>query len=518
MTHSVMQHYDTLPYHSDPLAYTHPSRIATIGTLFGVNPPDVRTARILELACGDGRNLTAIASSLPNAQCVGIDLSNKHIEIGQQRLQQFGLNNIRLIQQDIKDFQVEAGSFDYIIVHGLYSWVAAEVRARVLTICQHALSEHGMAYISYNTLPGSHLRHTIRDLIQFYTRPVNDTTQQIAILRQTLHLLLQASSASQDAHSQLLASELQLFSQLSDSYLFHEFLELDNHAFYFHEFVETVQRYGLNYVGDIYLHSMLPNQLPEAAVQAVQQLSRDILYQEQQLDILRNRRFRHTLLCRQTVKLNRTLTPEQIKGLAIASSLSAKTDNPTQFSNAQGTIDTRHGFIQTALTLLQQNWPKAIPFNQVVELTRQAYPESNADDIEHLASTLLRAYTAGLIEANVLASGFVVTVSDAPKVLPLAREEAKIARQVTNLRCELVNIENVIAHKLLPHLTGERTRAQLLDLVHEWLQQGEIQLNFQSPDGTQAQIQLNVQQQRDILKTILDEALYLIAKAALLIE
>ncbi len=68
--------YDDLPYPSLTYADTHPSRLATLAKLFGLIPPLVTTCRILELGCGDGTNLIAIAQTLPQAHCIGIDFSN----------------------------------------------------------------------------------------------------------------------------------------------------------------------------------------------------------------------------------------------------------------------------------------------------------------------------------------------------------------------------------------------------------------------------------------------------------
>src|SRR5688572_14091320 len=115
--------YDTVPYLGHALAQAHPDRLATIATLFGMKPADITRARVFELGCGDGLNLTSVALSLPEAECIGIDLAAAGIRKGQERAQALGLKNIELRQLDLMEVGESLGRFDFIIAHGIYSWV-----------------------------------------------------------------------------------------------------------------------------------------------------------------------------------------------------------------------------------------------------------------------------------------------------------------------------------------------------------------------------------------------------------
>lgn len=509
--------YEALPYQSMPLAYTHPDRLATIATLFGMQPPAVHQARILELGCGDGHNLTAIATSLPEAECVGVDLSVRHIEKGQQRLAQLGLTNIRLEQQDLMQLTLAPNQFDYIIVHGLYSWVNQSIRDRIMQLCQTGLSPQGVAYISYNTLPGWNIRSTLRALLQYHTQALTDPEQRTQYLRHVLHGFAAATEEAKDTYSQLLHSELQAFKNLPESYLFHEFLELDNHPVYFNEFMSHAHQHELAYLGDVYFYTMLPSNISPQAAAMLKQMGGDVLFQEQQLDFLRNRHFRHTLLCRQGITLDRTITPNHLTGLRFASPLAPHAQAPQQFSSDRGSVETASPLIQSALTLLQAQWPKALPFAEVLAQARAHCGEQTETDSDMLAAMLLRCYSAGIIEAHVTPSPFVLAISDKPAVMPLAREEAKQGRYVTNLRCELVHVENIMALKLIPYLDGNHSQTDLLKLLHEWLNNDEIQLNFKAEDGSSKMLQLSNAQREQILQGLLQESLGLIARGALLV-
>ena len=156
--------YDEVPYHSFPFPETHPDRLAMIGRLFGLIPPDVTRCRVLELGCAGGGNIMPMAALYPNSRFVGIDLSARQVEAGTRNISQLGLSNIELRHGSITDVDDSWGQFDYILCHGVYSWVPAAVQDKILDICKWNLSPDGIAYVSYNTLPGWHMRGMIREI------------------------------------------------------------------------------------------------------------------------------------------------------------------------------------------------------------------------------------------------------------------------------------------------------------------------------------------------------------------
>src|SRR5262245_19896617 len=149
-------HYDQVPYQSHPFPHTQPPRLAAIATLFGLNPPPVPTARILEIGCAAGGNLIPLAARFPDATCLGIDLSSVQIRQAVPRVQALGLRNLELRRQSVTDLGADEGPFDYVICHGVYSWVPQSVREAILRVCAERLSDNGIAIVSYNVLPGWH--------------------------------------------------------------------------------------------------------------------------------------------------------------------------------------------------------------------------------------------------------------------------------------------------------------------------------------------------------------------------
>ena len=154
--------YDEVPYEGYPVPHSHPDRLKTIAKLFGLESPEVETARILELGCGTGANIIPMAEQFPGARFVGVDLSERQIADGTDVIEKVGLENIRLDHGSILNVDAKHGEFDYIICHGVYSWVPRDVQDHILKVCGENLSPNGVAYVSYNTYPGWHMRQMVR--------------------------------------------------------------------------------------------------------------------------------------------------------------------------------------------------------------------------------------------------------------------------------------------------------------------------------------------------------------------
>jgi len=111
--------YDATPYESRSFGQTHPARMAAIAYLFGLTPPDIETARVLELGCAAGGNLIPLAYRYPQARFVGVDISGVQVAEGQAHVAELGLSNIDLLKMSIVDIDADIGQFDFIICHGV---------------------------------------------------------------------------------------------------------------------------------------------------------------------------------------------------------------------------------------------------------------------------------------------------------------------------------------------------------------------------------------------------------------
>lgn len=159
--------YDRVAYPSAIVRAAAPDRLAIIARLHGLSPPPADTARILEIGGGDGANALSLAAAHPNASVMSFDLAASAVAKGAAFAAAAGLSNCDVRTLDILDAHrhIAPGSFDYIVTHGIYAWVPAPVRAAVMALIGHALSPNGVAFVSYNALPGGHIRQIMREML-----------------------------------------------------------------------------------------------------------------------------------------------------------------------------------------------------------------------------------------------------------------------------------------------------------------------------------------------------------------
>ncbi|MGE3636191.1 MAG: methyltransferase domain-containing protein, partial [Sandaracinaceae bacterium] len=166
--------YDAVPYNACPVAIAHPDRLAAAALRNGwVCTPPAR-CRVLELGCADATNLIPLAITYPSSQFVGVERSASQIGVARAELEALGIRNVELLHMDIEDLDEDLGEFDYIVAHSVFSWVSEHARARILRIMHANLSARGVAFLSYNTLPGWSLHGAIRDLLRAHTQEIDD--------------------------------------------------------------------------------------------------------------------------------------------------------------------------------------------------------------------------------------------------------------------------------------------------------------------------------------------------------
>ncbi len=475
--------YDQVPYESFPFRQTHPDRLATLGQLFGLQPAELARSRVLELGCAAGGNLIPMALALPGANFVGVDLSTVQVAQGQKIIADLGLRNIRLLAMSITDVNTGLGEFDYILAHGVYSWVPNTVQEKMLAICGDQLSANGIAYISYNTLPGWRMRGMIRDLMRYHAMQFADPAPRVAQARAILDFLARSVPTQDNAYGMLLKSELEGLQNSPDYYILHEHLEDTNEPVYFHEFAERASRNGLQYLAEADFHSMLTSNFAPEVKDTVVRIAPDVIRQEQLMDFLRNRTFRQTLLVRQNLTVNRTLTPERVTPLWVSGSLLPVNPTPelaTQREEAfrapdGGRLKTPNPISKAAIVVLARDCPRALAFADLVResLALLGIPAPQAAQpglsVEQtLASDLLQCYGVGLVELHSCPSAFVTQPGEHAEASPLARwQAAQGLLHVTNMRHEMANIDANLG-RLLRLLDGTRDRDTIYRIVAGW--------------------------------------------------
>lgn len=312
---SVRKTYDEVPYHSNAYPQSQPEQLASQAKLFGMNPRLPSQARVLEVGCSAGGNLIPLAARYPEARFTGIDLSHVQVDQAQQAIRALNLLNIDIRHLSLTDLEPAAEKFDYLICHGVYSWVPEPVQEVILSICQRDLAADGVAYISYNTYPGWKLREVIRDAILYHTGGIQEPMKQVAEARGIIQYIFKITD-QESAFGRFLKAEAELMNKVKDDYLYHEYLEINNRPCYFKDFIQRAADHQLAYLGEAVLADMAPQRLGPEVYKTLQRLSRgNIIATEQYMDFFRNRTFRQTLLIHQDrfAKLRRNITPENLR-------------------------------------------------------------------------------------------------------------------------------------------------------------------------------------------------------------
>jgi methyltransferase-like protein/trans-aconitate methyltransferase len=475
--------YDEVPYASYPFPQTHPDRLATIAHLLGLTAAPPRHCRVLELGCAAGGNLIPMAVALPQAQFVGIDLSAVQVAEGQAIIDALGLDNIRLEAASILDVDASWGSFDYIVAHGVYSWVPDAVQQKMLAICARQLAADGVAYVSYNTLPGWRMRGMIRDLMRYHAMSFTEPAQRVGQARAILDFLARSVPTANNPYGLALRAEAQELAGQPDYYILHEHLEDINEPLYFHEFAARAAAHGLQYLGEADFGTMLASNFPREVDETVRRIAPDLIRQEQFIDFLRNRTFRQTLLVHEGRAIEREVHPDRLTALAVASALQPAHAQPNLADPTEesfrapngGTLRTPNPVTKAAIVVLAREWPAALPFATLLErataLLAPAGKAVAADGLtpaRTLASDLLQCYAAGLIELRTEPPRFVTRPGDRPLAGTLARLQAAHGlTRLTNLRHETVDVTPPIA-RLLQLLDGSRDRDTLQRIALGW--------------------------------------------------
>jgi len=389
--------YDVVAYPTAIFAQTHPDRLGAITQLHDIPAAAAATARILEVACGDAMNLLTMAVAAPEARFTGFDLAPTVIE----RV---------LVDDDGRQLHVEAahgleGTFDYIIAHGLYAWVPEPIRQALFALLGRVLAPEGIAFVSYNTLPGGYFRMAIRDLMRHFIPADFDPT---AALRTAREVLRQFAEPQPDDEPDMAAYRNQAarVQNQSDGLLFHDELGGQYHPQHHSEVCAAAERAGLIFLADAGRRRFDDGFLPEGVAPDAD-VNVQVARLAQQRDLMELRYFRHSLFVRAELKPRRTFEPGAVRRLW-ASARYARDGDGWRGEEGSEFVVKHDAALEAALERLAAARPARVP---VAEL--------ELDDAR--LRSLLNLFDLRYIQLHTTPAPFATSAPERPALSTLAR-------------------------------------------------------------------------------------------------
>jgi SAM-dependent methyltransferase len=468
----LAQKYDTVAYAAQANRQTHPTHLATVATLLGLSPPDVTSARVLEVGCNDGANLLPMAATLPGARFTGCDISSRSIAAARRAASELGLGNVEFVQADLATLRDGGEPFDYIIAHGVYSWVPADVRDALFGLAQRRLHRDGILFVSFNVYPGCHVRQAAWEMLRYHVRNTGDPRARLDEARAFAALVAEPSVAQTEVDG-LLRQELAKLAAQSDSALFHDDLGVPNDPVYFHQFTGHLARYDLAYLGEAKLSMMTAAGLTPRVQQFLANMDR--LAREQYLDFVRLRRFRQSLVCRGDANPSGVPAHERAAAMhaAAPTTLVRAAVEGKAFAEPPA-ADPSARAIRRLLQWLVEQAPRVVPVREAAQWLDVNAPE-DAAAARPAPALLAEACYAGMIDLYTHPPPLAASAGERPVASAIVRWQAARQPGITNLRHEPMRVDDPHALALLALMDGTRTRDDLAAALASRLPEGEKQ-------------------------------------------
>lgn len=228
--------------------------VSTLQAL-GRQAPDISASYTwLELGCGVGLSTLIAAACNPDGQFIGIDFSQREIEKAQKIADEAGLQNVQFIRQDLQTCALQANTLpqpdcDFIVTHGVYSWVSELDRQAIHRIVAQRLKPAGVAYLSYMSQPGAVSFAAAQKLMRMHSLRIAGDSAQKAQASMDLVLDLARQGAGYFIEHPAIQREMERANHMSPAYMAHEFLSEEWHSLHISDVMRELGRVECEYAG-----------------------------------------------------------------------------------------------------------------------------------------------------------------------------------------------------------------------------------------------------------------------------
>lgn len=205
-----------------------------------------------ELGCGQGLTANLLAASNPQGQFYAVDFNPAHVAGGRQLATAAGLTNLTFIEHS---FEALASGiqplpqFDFITLHGIYTWVAPENQDHIVQFIARYLKPGGVVYISYNAMPGWSAALPLQRLLIEHAKqhPMSSEAQ----LKGGIQFIerLEATQAAFFAANAFLKPRLDTLKSGNPRYLVHEYLQAHWQPLYHADVARDLAAAKMQFIG-----------------------------------------------------------------------------------------------------------------------------------------------------------------------------------------------------------------------------------------------------------------------------
>ena len=349
----VDQLYQTRRYPAMSHPLSDPAVTAVAARLGGLTTAEPRHARVLEIGCASGHNLLPLALRWPKSRWVCIDLAIPAIAEARQVAVEAGIGNAEFHAVDLRYFDPGEEPFDYIIAHGVFSWVPNDVKLALLDFCRRHLAPAGVATISFNLAAGwAHRQPIIAMVRDLQTATGGDLIATLNLLRDTLD-----ETSPHGAHLRWIIDDM--LAKGPDILPFDDFAPV-NDPWRFDQFVLAAAHAGLRWIGESDPSENLPSVLSDASREALASLAAAPLHAQLAADFAVGRTFRSGVLCRDDAHTRPGLSNHELFDLAVR----AGEITPT------GTTPLAQALYQSLAAVA----PSCVPMREIVAAMPEADP------------------------------------------------------------------------------------------------------------------------------------------------
>ncbi len=253
----------------------------------------------IELGAGFGHSTVVNAAAFPHGEFHACDFNPEHVAGGRGYAEALGLRNIQFHEASFERLlQTELPMFDFVVLHGVYSWVGAEARAAVRQLIRDKLAPGGLVYVSYNCMPGWASELPVRRLlVELAAAASGESSEKMRHAVQVLTQMNDRGVRYFDANPEA-ARAIESYARVPPKYLAHEFLNETWQPFYSIDVIDELAEAGVSFIGSATLADNHPMLLvEESAAEAMKGLSSP-RQQHLALDFATNRRFRRDVFVR----------------------------------------------------------------------------------------------------------------------------------------------------------------------------------------------------------------------------